>query len=359
MREDNSKAEVNLVHLNSSPGGIEVLLPGIIKALNNVDFRVFVIRSKPDTLPSVYSGLEDRVTYGSRNNYIAIAKLIRYVIRRRNEIFHLFNTGPLFLLFLRLAGARRLIYSIHGTVYWHNRFERISRLILWRMAINNRKLIFTANSEYSREMFRKQVSAGIQCEVLYNYIDQGRFTAITRVNLNDPVKSIIYAGRLAPGKGLERWINMALKIHAVMPGILFLIYGEGELRNALTHTIECTGATDFIKLKGYSSDMEQVYRKADLLLFLSEYESFGNVVVESILSGTPVLVSDIPALKEMLSDFPEFILTSRYDPAAEILQKLGNIKFLRERTAVARDVLSERFSASRHFEALAGYYERV
>jgi glycosyltransferase involved in cell wall biosynthesis len=359
MREDNSKTAVNLVHLNSSPGGIEVLLPGIIKALNNFDFSVFVIRSKPNSLPSVYGELEYRVTYGSRNNFIAIARLIRYVIRRRDEIFHLFNTGPLFLLFLRLAGARRLIYSIHGTIYWHNSFEKISRLILWRMAINRRKLIITANSEYSREMFRKQILTVKRCEVLYNYIDQSRFTAINRVNLNDPVKRIIYAGRLAPGKGLERWINVALKIHTVIPEMLFLIYGEGELRTALTNEIECADATDFIKLKGHSTDMEQVFREADLFLFLSEYESFGNVVVESILSGTPVLVSDIPGLKEILSDFPEFILTSRSDTTAEILQKLGNIRFLRERTAVARDILRERFSARRHFEALAGIYERV
>ncbi|MBE0679019.1 MAG: glycosyltransferase family 4 protein [Bacteroidales bacterium] len=353
------KTTVNLVHLNSSPGGIEVLLPGIIKAFNNVDFSVFVIRSKPDTLPSVYGGLEDRVTYGSRNNFIAIVRLIRYVIRRRDEIFHLFNTGPLFLLFLRMAGARRLIYSIHGTVYWHNRFEKTSRLILWRMAINRGKLIFTANSEYSREMFRKQISAGIQCEVLYNYVDQSRFTAIARINLNDPVKRIIYAGRLAPGKGLERWINVALKIHTVMPEMLFLIYGEGQLGPMLRNTIESARATNFIKMIGYSPEMERVYREADLLLFLSEYESFGNVVVESILSGTPVLVSDIPGLKEILSDFPEFILTPRSDTAAEILQKLGNIRFLRERTAVARDIFRERFSARRHFGALAGIYESV
>ncbi|HAX93699.1 MAG TPA: hypothetical protein DCY25_07115, partial [Bacteroidales bacterium] len=103
----------------------------------------------------------------------------------------------------------------------------------------------------------------------------------------------------------------------------------------------------------------QVYREADLLLFLSEYESFGNVVVESILCGTPVLVSDIPGLKEILSDFPEFVLTSRSDTATEILNKLENMRFLRERTAVARNIMSERFSSGRHFKALASLCERV
>ena len=355
----NSKTAVNLVHLNSSPGGIEVLLPGIIQAFDDIDFSVFVIRKKPDTLPSVYDGLDVKVNYGSVNNFIAIVRLIGYTIKRRNEIFHVFNIGPLFLLFMRLAGVRRLIYSIHGTIYWHNRFEKTSRLLLWRLAINSRRLIFTANSEYSREMFRKQISYGIKCEVLYNYIDQTRFTAITRVNLNDPVKRIIYAGRLAAGKGLERWINLALKIHQVMPELVFMIYGEGQLRTALTNMIECAGAKDFIKMMGYSSEMEQVYREADLLLFLSEYESFGNVVVESILCGTPVLVSDIPGLKEILSDFPEFVLTSRSDTATEILNKLENMRFLRERTAVARNIMSERFSSGRHFKALASLYERV
>jgi glycosyltransferase involved in cell wall biosynthesis len=350
---------VNLVHLNSTPGGIEVLLPGIIRGVREIDFRVFVIRSRNDTTPFVYDGLEEKISYGSRNNFIAIRKLFRFARRRRSEIFHLFNTGPLFIIIMRLAGAKRIIYSIHGTIYWHNSFEKISRLILWRFAMRGNDILFTANSEYSRDMFRSKISGSIKCKVLYNYFDQNRYAVTSDQIADDHVMKIIYVGRLAHGKGLDKWIDTAMKIHTVRSDIEFFIYGAGELDLTLRKKIDDSDATGYIQMMGYRADMDEVYRDADLLLFLSEYESFGNVVVESILSGVPVLVSDIPALREVLSDFPEFILSSSPDIPSQVLAKTVNMRVLREKASAARDIFRTRYSAERHFKSLTGFYERI
>ncbi len=351
--------KICLVHYSSAPGGIEVRLPAIINRLMSREFNVFVIRPHPEDIPSVYSGMNVEQNYGSRSNLIAAIKLARYALKRKNEIFHVFNIGPLFLLVLRLCGISRIIYSIHGTIYWHNNFEKIYRKILWWFAINKRKHIFTFNSQYSRLVFTKNIASGIKCEILYNFFDQNRFKQIALSEPPKEIRKVIFVGRLVRGKGLERWINIALDIHSEFPDVRFEIYGEGPLKLSLQREIDRKNASAFIILKGHVKDVENVFRSADLLLFLSEFESFGNVVVESILCNTPVLASKIPSMNEIFADFPDFILNNDPPSSREVISKLKDISRLRDLTEVAAGVFYKRFSTERYLENLTNIYGLV
>ena len=73
------------------------------------------------------------VTYGSVNNFIAAFKLLRFGRRNRKAIFHGFNTGPFFLLVIRLAGIRKAVYSIRGTLHYNNYFQKVIRRFVWHL----------------------------------------------------------------------------------------------------------------------------------------------------------------------------------------------------------------------------------
>jgi glycosyltransferase involved in cell wall biosynthesis len=351
--------KICLVHYHSTPGGIEVLLPGIIRGLQSLEFNVFVIRPPSADSPSVYSGMNMEITYGGRNNIVAAFKLAKYAVRRKGETFHVFNIGPLFLLVLRLCGINRIIYSIHGTIYWHNNFEKFYRKILWRIAVDKKKQIFTCNSEYSGQVFRKNIASWINCELLYNFFDISRFKKTALSELNREIRKVVYVGRLVPGKGLARWISIALDIHLAYPDVKFEIYGDGPLASSIQREIDLNFANTFIILKGHVTDVENVFRNADLLLFLSEYESFGNVVVESILCNTPVLASNIPGMNEIFADFPDFLLNNDPPSGREIISRLKNFSRLRELAEVAGGSFRNRFSIERHLEKLTNIYEAV
>ena len=96
---------------------------------------------------------------------------------------------------------------------------------------------------------------------------------------------------------------------------------------------------------------------ADILLFLSEYESFGNVAVESILCGTPVIVSDIPSMREIFIDFPEFLISLDDNLNDAVLHKLDDINKLKELTLKARTQFLNRFSVEAHTTALDRLYK--
>ena len=352
---------VHLVHFYSSPGGIELLSSRLLPSFSGYAFRVFVIRPVTEGQVNVYEGADVPVCYGSRNNLNAMFRLWRYARRHRDEIFHLFNLGPFFLMCVRLAGARSIIYSIHGTKYWKNPWQRALRKPVWKWAIG-KKVKVTSNSEYSMRVFTEEVYRGAWVQVVYNPISNGRFVPPAE-RRESGVFKIVYVGRLNTGKNLEKWIDVAVDLHRRapdMPGKIkmptFEIYGAGPLHQPLIEKIRSLGAEDFISLKGYRSDIENLFREADLLLFLSEYESFGNVVVESILCGTPVIASDIPSMREIFRDYPLFLVSPDKDLCSQITERLEDYDSLADQAIKAGMTFRERFSERAYINTMNQIY---
>lgn len=349
-----SKRVVHFVNMSSTPGGIEVLFPVIIKSMPDYDFKALVIRKKIENKPYIYEALNIPVQFGGNNNLIALLKVFTYVFKNRKDIFHVFNTGPYFLLAIKTASAGKVLYSIHGTIYWRNKKQRILRKLFWKLALS-KKFKITSNTIYSKSIFKRNISKKYPVQVIYNPIDINRFSP-GNIEKKDNLFKIIYVGRLCRGKNLEKWINVAYRLHNLLPNTYFEIYGIGPLSELLKNHIHKLNASDYIFLKGFRNDIENVYREADLMLFLSEYESFGNVVVECILCGTPALASDIPAIREIFKDFPEFILKTGDKIEDEIYNFLLNIEYFRERALSARESFLKRFSIKNHIEKLQVLY---
>ena len=352
-----NEQKICLVHFYTYPGGIEVLIPTLIREFQDRQFQSFVIRPDINDSISVYNGLPVNVYYGSKYNLKAAWELYKFGRKEKESVFHVFNLGPVFLFILRLARVKNLIYSIHGTVHWKNEKQRIINKLFWKLAINHKKHLFTSNSEYSRSVFKNQIDSKVNIRLLYNPIDLERFNSrdICESGRSD-IRKIIYSGRLDKGKGLFDWIKCASVIHNHYPLIKFELYGGGPEKEVLEELVKNMNAENYISLKGHTEKIEKIYREADLLLFLSEYESFGNVVVESILCGTPVIAAGIPSIKEIFKDYPEFLILPVKDPANAILEKLSNYQTLKVICRKASKEFSQLYSAKKHIKILGDLY---
>lgn len=347
-----TKQVIHFVHLSAGPGGIEVLLPKIAEYMGDREFKAFTLRPEPASNVYDQSGL--KVCYGSNNNLAAALKIFSYIRKNRNNVFHVFNIGPFFLLTMRLAGVKNLVYSIHGTVYWKALWKKKILKFLWKLALADR-FIFTANSAFSRQAFLNRISTKPDIRVLYNPIDGKRFALSNQKKSSEEIK-VIYTGRLHTGKNLFKWIDIAVSLHAKIPVTRFEIFGQGNLKEELQQKINEQNASGFIHLMGFRTNIEDVYREADLLLFLSEYESFGNVVVESILCGTPVLCSPIPAMEEIFSEYPMFIIEDEQNWEEQIYNRILALPELRTKALEARTRFLEKFSMEQHTRTLREIY---
>jgi glycosyltransferase involved in cell wall biosynthesis len=82
-----------------------------------------------------------------------------------------------------------------------------------------------------------------------------------------------------------------------------VICGDGPERSHLERKAAGLGITSSVRFAGYTSDPISEMAKADVTVLSSEYEGFGNVLVESMACGTPVVSTACPfGPSEILQD---------------------------------------------------------
>jgi glycosyltransferase involved in cell wall biosynthesis len=107
-----------------------------------------------------------------------------------------------------------------------------------------------------------------------------------------PSKLVVVAvGRVAPEKNLDLLVSAFRKIRTVQPDARLVVVGDGPSRVWLeTETPDAVFAG-----RRLGEDLAAHYASADLLLFPSLTETFGNVTLEAMASGVAVLAFDYGA----------------------------------------------------------------
>ena len=102
---------------------------------------------------------------------------------------------------------------------------------------------------------------------------------------------MLSAGRLVPAKGYDVLIQACARLYA--QGIPFTldIFGEGAEKAALRALIDRLHLGDRVQLRGHSADLAGRIAAADLFVLASRREGFGNVLVEAMAVGTPVVAA--------------------------------------------------------------------
>lgn len=104
---------------------------------------------------------------------------------------------------------------------------------------------------------------------------------------------ILSAGSLKDQKN-HRLLVEAMSLLDRQLDASLVIIGQGELRDLLQERIEKLGLQDRVRMPGYMVDPSPYFRSADLFVLSSDYEGFGNVIVEAMSVGLPVVSTDCP-----------------------------------------------------------------
>ncbi|WFM69995.1 glycosyltransferase [Halomonas sp. CKK8] len=79
------------------------------------------------------------------------------------------------------------------------------------------------------------------------------------------------------------------------PDARLMFVGDGKGRDELASLARELGVADRVILAGFHPDPKPFYQTADLFALSSNYEGFGNVIVEAMACGTPVVSTDCPS----------------------------------------------------------------
>lgn len=113
---------------------------------------------------------------------------------------------------------------------------------------------------------------------------------------------VVTAGRLVPVKDHYTLIEAFALLRAKRPAKL-VIFGEGPLEGALRERIDALDIASSVLLPGYVNDPASCYDATDLFVLSSTSEGFGNVLIEAMAHGVPVVSTDAPhGPREILAD---------------------------------------------------------
>ena len=136
----------------------------------------------------------------------------------------------------------------------------------------------------------------------YQTIDPSPDPGLEKIDDQDLV--IFYIGRLVPEKGVSILIRAFLRVSEEIPSAKLVIAGRGPQGPELQDLVEKLGLGDRVWFTGFISDeiRDRIYHRANAAVFPSLYEPFGIVALEAMASGTPVVVSNVGGLAEIVVD---------------------------------------------------------
>lgn len=247
-------------------------------------------------------------------------------LRRRNiDVFHSPNYMiPLAAFPRSRPGRTRAVVTIHDVIPLlfpdhapRSRKSRFFFLYKWLMAeVARRADAIITVSETSRrdclELLRVEPGRAGRVAAIPNGVSpRFRPAGGTPAPRKDPAdtatpRTCLYVGRADPYKNLNALVRafslarsrLPFPLRLVIAGPLDERYPEAP---ALARDL---GVAEHVAWTGYLSDADLVrhYQEADLLALPSRYEGFGLPVVEAMACGTPVLISNAGALREVAGD---------------------------------------------------------
>ncbi len=170
---------------------------------------------------------------------------------------------------------------------------------------------------------------------------------------------VLYAGRLDAGKNVETLVHALSRLRATRP-FRALLCGDGPVRSHLEHLIGEYGLAERVRLAGYVPNLWSLMKSADVLVSPSRFEGNPNVVLEAMACGCPLVVSDIPAHREILDEHTAVFADA--DDAGALSERLaavlGNPESASARARAAQE-RAERYALPVIAQQYLGVYRDV
>ncbi len=299
--------------------GVAMTMGRMVRALQARDHQVQLIRPRQGAadVPQPEYNLEQVLRpgvgiprySGLKMGLPAKSALHRLWSVQRPDVVHVATEGPLGWSALGVANKLRIPVAsdFHTNFHGYSRHYGLGWLkkpiVAYLRKFHNQARVTLVPSECMRRELR---AAGYQrVEVVARGVDTRLFDPARRSadlrsawGLKEGGLAVAHVGRLAPEKNLTLLVRSFEAIERVRPDARLVLVGDGPetaaLRVAHPRFVFCGPRR--------GEDLATHYASADMFLFPSLTETFGNVVLESMASAVPVTGFDYAAAEEHIRD---------------------------------------------------------
>lgn len=191
--------------------------------------------------------------------------------------------------------------------FWHGDPDYMGDTSSWDSCVYDMDCIAGVSNAVCENLLRHYPKLKDRIYTVYNIFDKKKIIEQSKeykVGYSSSVFNIVTVSRLGflEPKMHQRIPSICKKLKAEGREFHWTIVGDGEDRARLEQQILESDLENEISMIGPKSNPYPYIKQAELFVLTSSSESYGMVVMESLILGTPVVAGDYPALKEILSD---------------------------------------------------------
>lgn len=258
---------------------------------------------------------------------------ICYAKRQRADIVHIHSVGPAMLtIFARLLGLK-VVVTHHGSDYDRQKWGKMAKLILKtgeRFAAKYANRIISI-SEVISQTLKDKYNRNTNVHLIFNGVEiQEKTSSTDYINSLglEKGKYIFTLGRFVEEKGFDNLIKAYVK-STCRDKVKLVIAGDSDHETAYSQSLKYLAQKEKIILTGFikGDKLNELFSHALLFVLPSFHEGLPIALLEAMSYNLNVLISNIPANKQILSD--EDLLFNPADIeelSTKIDEKLTSIK---------------------------------
>jgi glycosyltransferase involved in cell wall biosynthesis len=183
-----------------------------------------------------------------------------------------------------------------------------------------------------------------------------------RTRPHDPFR-LLFVGRVDMQKNvplLLRSLRYFLDSYS-LPAHLDLV-GDGEDMPAVRKLVSELSLRDYVSLRGFvtGDKLEELYEASDALVLTSTHETFGQVTLEAMTKGTPVIASNIRCVRQVVPDGTAGLLVDQDERSfAAAMHRLVTEEGLYEKLSLGALENSKHYSMAATVNAYAAAYDEA
>ncbi len=351
------------------PGGAERMLVHLATGLGP-DYRSEAALIRDRWLGATLRGRGVPVTmlrYTSHRFAVTLRDLVKLIRDRRVAVLHTheFFMNTLGLMASWLTGVP-LVATVHGRNYYS---DRARRRVMCRLVGTFAGRLVTVSEANKRFLAERVGIPPRRVEVIPNGVpvdgraSSARLSALREsLGLNQHHLVIGTVGSLYPVKGHRYLIDAAPSVLERFPQTVFLIVGQGGLREELEAHAARLGIAAHLRFLGHREDVHDLLSICDIFVLPSLSEGMPLALLEAMAAGLPAVATRVGGVTEVLDNGKTGLLVPPGDTRAlanTIMTLLENPPLVKELGKAAREVAAARFSLAGMIRAYEAIYSEL
>ncbi len=297
----------------------------------------------------------------------ALARMVRIVGRERPTIVHTHTAkaGAIGRMAAILQRVPVILHTFHGHVfdgYFRDETTRsFIRVERWLARFTDRILVLSERQKHDIvERYRiappervSVVPLGLELDRFRADRERGAFRREIGIT-DEPL--IVAIGRIVPIKRLDRLLEAFRQVNMRLPGAHLVIVGDGEVADR--RALESLAQGLNVHFVGYRSDTPRILADADALALTSDNEGTPVAVIEALVSGTPVVATNVGGVREIVPDGGGTIVDREDDAGLSRALHEACLRSARLPSNV-RDSVHERYSHRRLIRDIGTLYDEL